>query len=133
MQRLGWAFSSFEFSCGDVSHPCPELDINLRPIISEKRERYPLIAAFGIWHASAGKGMSLHALIQSECGCVHPDGKRYDDTLCGSSHVAILLQIGTKHLDISQRLQRCTQGFSDIRMRRQATEMAEYLPIDARL
>src|SRR3954471_2121874 len=97
--------SLFEFPCGDVSLPCPELNINLGPIISEKRERYPLFAAFGIGYASAGQGTSPHALVQSERNRVHPDGERNDDTLGGGDHIPRLLPIWTKYLNISQWLQ----------------------------
>lgn len=33
-----WVRSSFEFSCGNVGLPCPELKINPGPVIAEKRK-----------------------------------------------------------------------------------------------
>ena len=122
-----------EFSSGDVSLPCPELKINLRPIISEKRKGNPLIAAVGIRHASAGKRTSLHALIQPQTGRVHPDGEGEKDTFCGGNHIKILLRIRTEYLDISQRLQCRTQGFRNVGMRRRAFNMVEHLAVDAGL
>src|SRR5581483_1560059 len=127
------AVSWLEFSCGDVSLPRPEFNINFGPIIAEKRERYPLFAAFGIRRASAGQGTSLHALIQSERDRVHPDGERKDNAHGGGDHVPILLAIRTKYLDISQRLQCRAQGFHDVGMRGQVFDVIEHLAIDAGL
>jgi hypothetical protein len=126
-------FSWFEFSCGHVGLPRPKLNIDFGPVISEKHKRCPLRTAFGIWYASAGKGTSLHVLVQSEPNRVHPDGEGNDDTLGGSDQVPILLPIRTKYLDVSQRLQSRTQGIRDVRMRGQAFEVVEHLPIDAGL